>query len=77
MKQDLTRSRVLAALASAVPLRWLTTPEAGSYLKLSPKTLERMRSENLGPRYHVAGARTVRYDIAELDAWLRREEVAR
>jgi excisionase family DNA binding protein len=54
-----------------VPTRWLTTAEAASYLKLSPKTLEKMRALGQGPRWHRPDdGRTVRYDIADLDAWM-------
>ena len=73
VKQSRTARQDSARLESSVPLRWLTTSEAGAYVKLSVKTLERMRSEHVGPRYHVAGLRTVRYDIADLDTWLLRQ----
>jgi len=47
---------------------FLTTVEAASYVYLSHRTLEKMRTTGDGPVYHKHG-RYVRYRIADLDAW--------
>ena len=47
----------------------LTTHEAASLLKISRKTLERMRVEGTGPAFCKAG-RSVRYRMQDLTAWL-------
>lgn len=49
------------------------TPDAAAYLALSPKTLERFRSEGTGPAYVKCGPgrrARVRYRKADLDAWI-------
>ena len=47
----------------------LNTPEAASYVKLSPVTMERKRLTGDGPPYVKIG-KAVRYRRADLDAWL-------
>jgi len=47
----------------------LTTHEAARLLKVSTKTLERMRVEGTGPAFCKAG-RSVRYRMQDLTAWL-------
>jgi len=47
----------------------LTTREAARLLKVSTKTLERMRVEGTGPAFYKAG-RAVRYRMQDLLAWL-------
>ena len=47
----------------------LTTKEAARLLKVSTKTLERMRVEGTGPAFYKAG-RAVRYRMQDLLAWL-------
>ena len=47
---------------------YLTTNEAADRLRLSPRTLERMRVEGSGPRF-IKMARRVLYRIDDLDAW--------
>ncbi len=47
----------------------LTTHEAARLLKISRKTLERMRVEGTGPAFCKAG-RSVRYRMQDLTAWL-------
>jgi hypothetical protein len=62
---------VLAALPE--PRRYLNTVEASRILRLSPRTLERMRVEGTGPRYLKAGRGTrarVLYRPTDVDAWL-------
>jgi excisionase family DNA binding protein len=43
--------------------------QAARYLNLSPRTLQAWRRKGDGPRYLKLGA-AVRYDRADLDAWL-------
>jgi hypothetical protein len=56
---------VPAALAN---LEFLTTEEAGAFLRLSPRTLEKQRVLGGGPRFRKLGARVV-YATADLRAW--------
>ena len=50
------------------PGPFLTTTEAGNFLKLKPNTLEKMRVYGGGPIYRKHG-RHVRYHIDDLTAW--------
>ncbi|VTU38692.1 helix-turn-helix transcriptional regulator [Variovorax sp. PBL-E5] len=69
-------SRPAAAAApqpAAVPpapanSEFLTTDEAGAFLRLSPRTLEKQRVLGGGPRFRKFGARVV-YAAADLRAW--------
>jgi hypothetical protein len=72
-------SRTVAAAApppsavSAIPAaranpEFLTTDEAGAFLRLSPRTLEKQRVLGGGPRFRKFGARVV-YAAADLRAW--------
>lgn len=49
---------------------YLNTDQAAFFLKLSPRTLQRMRGKGIGPkpRRH---ARMVLYHIDDLEAWSR------
>ena len=47
---------------------YLTCKEAGAFLKLSPRTLENMRTSGRGPRFRKLGRRVV-YAQADLIAW--------
>jgi predicted DNA-binding transcriptional regulator AlpA len=49
--------------------RFLRTPEAADYLRLSTSTLTKMRLRGDGPLYIKAG-RIVLYDPQHLDQWL-------
>ncbi len=53
--------------ATANP-EFLTTDEAGAFLRLSPRTLEKQRVLGGGPRFRKFGARVV-YAAADLRAW--------
>lgn len=55
---------------SAAPANpeFLTTDEAGAFLRLSPRTLEKQRVLGGGPRFRKFGARVV-YAAADLRAW--------
>ena len=48
--------------------RFFRTSEAGVYLGLSPRTLEKHRTYGTGPVYRKLGGRIV-YSVADLDAW--------
>lgn len=48
--------------------RYLNTHQAGEYLGLSPRTLDRYRVKGSGPIYHRFGGR-IRYVTEDLDAW--------
>ena len=50
-------------------LRLLTQSEAARVLRLSERTLERLRLQGGGPLYVKAG-RAVRYREADLEAWI-------
>jgi excisionase family DNA binding protein len=47
----------------------LTQKEAATLLRLSERTLERLRVSGTGPQYLKAG-RLVRYREADLEAWI-------
>jgi len=53
--------------------RYVMTPEAGTILNLSPRTLERMRVDGTGPKYSKAGGgirSRVLYKVSDLYDWL-------
>lgn len=50
------------------PPRLLRTAEAGRFLSLSGRTLEKHRTHGTGPRYRKMGGRVV-YAISDLMAW--------
>jgi len=54
--------------ASRVPNRYLRTAEAGRYLGLSGRTLEKHRTYGTGPRYRKIGGRVI-YALSDLEAW--------
>ncbi len=54
---------------------FLNTRQAGDYVKLSPRTLEKKRVTGDGPRFRKHG-RYVFYHIDALDAWSREREQA-
>jgi len=51
--------------------RFLRTPEAGRFLGLSGRTLEKHRTYGTGPVYRKIGGRVV-YAITDLEAWADR-----
>jgi hypothetical protein len=53
--------------ACPVP-RYLTNHEAATFLRLSPRTLEKQRVIGGGPRFHKFGRR-VMYALSDLEAW--------
>jgi excisionase family DNA binding protein len=52
----------------------LTQAEAARWLRLSERTLERLRLQGGGPRY-VKANRSVRYREADLEAWIEKRVV--
>ncbi len=56
---------------TAIPPRYLCTPEAARFLGLSYRTLEKHRSYGTGPTYLKLGGRVV-YSIDDLRAWANR-----
>jgi hypothetical protein len=57
-----------AVRAAPANPEFLTTDEAGAFLRLSPRTLEKQRVLGGGPRFRKFGARVV-YAAADLRAW--------
>ena len=53
---------------AGLPLRFLRTSEAGRFLGLSGRTLEKHRTYGTGPKYRKIGGRVV-YAIEDLKAW--------
>ncbi|PJE43109.1 MAG: DNA-binding protein [Pseudomonas sp.] len=58
----------LQPAATTQPQRYLNNDEAASYLRLSPRTLEKQRVIGGGPRFRKFGRR-VMYAVADLDSW--------
>jgi hypothetical protein len=48
--------------------RYLTNDEAATFLRLSPRTLEKQRVIGGGPRFRKFGRRVL-YAIADLETW--------
>ncbi len=48
----------------------LLPAEAADYLRVSPRQLRRLRREGGGPRFQRWGPHTIRYLLADLDAWI-------
>jgi hypothetical protein len=61
-------SAASAIQAAPANPEFLTTDEAGAFLRLSPRTLEKQRVLGGGPRFRKFGARVV-YAAADLRAW--------
>lgn len=47
---------------------WLTRPEVGDRLKVSPKTLAQWATQGKGPRYSIFGKHS-RYRLSDVLAW--------
>jgi predicted DNA-binding transcriptional regulator AlpA len=54
----------------------LTQRDAASILKLSERTVERMRTTGLGPKFVRASDRSIRYRQSDLDEWIASRIVA-
>jgi predicted DNA-binding transcriptional regulator AlpA len=53
-----------------IDMTLLTQREAAVALRLSQRTLERLRVSGLGPRFVRCGLRNIRYRQSDIDAWL-------
>ena len=53
-----------------------TPDEVAAYLKRPPKTLAEWRSRGRGPRYFKLEGGQVRYDWADVRAWLAQQSIA-
>lgn len=61
----------MSEATSTAPHRLLRTAEAGRWLGLSGRTLEKHRTYGTGPAYRKIGGRVV-YAIPDLQAWADR-----
>lgn len=55
---------------------WLDSIAAAEYIGCTAETLKTWRSRGEGPKYHIINQKLVRYNIDDLDAFVR-GEVAR
>ncbi|MCY1270523.1 hypothetical protein D9M68_230290 [compost metagenome] len=62
------RPATAAVATTAPPQRYLTNDEAADYLRLSARTLEKLRVIGGGPKFRKFGRR-VMYGVADLDTW--------
>ena len=53
----------------------LTQREAATALRLSERTLERLRCSGLGPKFIRLGQKSVRYQQSAIDEWIVGREV--
>jgi hypothetical protein len=53
---------------------WLDNDAAAAYIGCEPGTLKAWRARGEGPRYYSVSHRLVRYNKADLDAFLRGED---
>jgi transcriptional regulator GlxA family with amidase domain len=68
---------IAAEVRTAESDTYLTTAEAAQLVRLSPRTLERLRLQGSGPRYLKAGRgkkARVLYRRTDLVAWLEQSE---
>lgn len=56
------------SMPAAPAARYLNNSEAAVFLRLSPRTLEKLRVLGGGPRFRKFGRRVL-YAIADLEAW--------
>ena len=59
----------VASAREGLPVRWLNTDEASSYLSISRPFFCRLRERNRGPRYRKFGKLCL-YDVRDLDAYM-------
>jgi predicted DNA-binding transcriptional regulator AlpA len=55
--------------------KFLTRDEAALFIGLRPQTLANLTWQNAGPPYVRLSSRCLRYDRAELLAWMKAREV--
>ena len=68
MEEEVKDPASMATQISLMDSPYKTVAEAAAFLRLSPQTLNNMRSKKEGPSYHKHGRRIL-YDIEELRAW--------
>lgn len=73
---DAIEAAVSRAAANFTQSPWKDSQGAAAYLSCSPGTLKTWRCRGEGPAYHVIQDKLVRYNVADLDAFVR-GEVAR
>ena len=71
-----TASNAVKNNAAGFSSPWLNSNDAANYLGCSAGTLKTWRSKGEGPAYHIVNQKLVRYNVSELDAFVR-GEVAR
>lgn len=54
--------------AATPTMVYLNCDQTGAHLKLSPRTLEKLRTTGGGPRFRKLGRRVV-YTLSDLDTW--------
>ena len=76
-RDSASRRQEAPAAATCAPLI-LTEADAAAMLRLSPRTLQRMRLEGGGPRFVrlTDGGARIGYRVADLDKWLTARTVA-
>jgi len=67
---------ILVKARAATPERLATSPEVAEYLRQSVKTLANWRSQGKGPKYSKPGGHDVRYDWADVRAWVASQTAA-
>ncbi len=60
----------------SIPNKYLDNRQAAHYLKLSPRTLDRLRLTGQGPRFRKFGRRVI-YAIEDLEVWANERIVGR
>jgi excisionase family DNA binding protein len=54
----------------------LTTTEVARLLRVHPDTVRRWRAIGTGPRYAKLGNKSVRYALADVEAWVAAQSTA-
>ncbi len=56
-------------------MEYLDTREAAKLVRLSPRTLERLRTTGAGPAFSKAGSKIVIYSRLDIETWLSQRRV--
>jgi hypothetical protein len=70
---DLVESALRRVLDAHSRSPWHDTESAAAYIGCEPGTLKTWRTRGEGPRYHLINGKSVRYNVADLDAFVRGE----
>lgn len=73
---EIVEAAVRRALDDQTRSPWKDTGQAADYLSCSPGTLKTWRARGEGPAYRIINDKLVRYNVSDLDAFVR-GEVAR